>query len=196
MLEKGRISDKFFSSAVSLSPQNVRIWDEWALLYMNVLPDGNAALERLLTALEIDPAYHWTYGLLGEYYSRLAENTDTDADVTKNLAIAADYFSQALDKRAPGEAQARYGYALALGGVASQIGNYQRSIDAYTVAVKLSPNGNDIWRVEEVIATLYIQLEDYESALPHAFNSASKAPPEEEQRLRNLVEQLQQLIAE
>ncbi len=195
MLEKGRISDKYFTSAVSLSPQNVRIWDEWALLYMNVLPDVDAALERLMTALEIDPAYHWTYGLLGEYYSRLAQNADAD-DVTKDLAIAADYFSQALDKRAPGEPQARYGYALALGGVASQIGDFERAIDAYNVAVELSPNGNDIWRVEEAIATLYIQLEDYESALPHAYNSASKAPPEEGERLGNLVAQLQQLLEE
>ena len=193
-LEKGQISDKYFASAVSLSPQNARIWDEWALLYMNILPDGEAALERLMTALDIDPAYHWTYGLLGEYYSRLAQQVDASDDAAKNLAIAADYFTQALDKRAPGETQALYGYALALGGVASQLGDYERAIDAYTIAVEISPNGNDTWRVEEAIATLYIQLEDYESALPHAFNSAGKAPPEEEERLRNLVEQLQQFL--
>ena len=193
-LEKGQISDKYFASAVSLSPQNVRIWDEWALLYMNILSDEDAALERLMTALEIDPAYHWTYGLLGEYYSRLAQQVDTAEDPQKHLAIAADYFSQALDKRAPGEPQARYGYALALGGAASQLGDYERAIDAYTIAVELSTNSNDTWRVEEAIATLYIQLEDYELALLHALNSAGSAPPEEQERLRNLVEQLQQLL--
>jgi tetratricopeptide (TPR) repeat protein len=193
-LEKGQISDKYFASAVSLSPQNVRIWDEWALLYMNILSDEDAALERLMTALEIDPAYHWTYGLLGEYYSRLAQQVDSAGDPHKYLAIAADYFSQALDKRAPGEPQARYGYALALGGAASQLGDYKRAIDAYTVAVELSTNNKDTWRVEEAIATLYIQLEDYELALLHALNSTGSAPPEEQERLRNLVEQLQQLL--
>ncbi|MCK4725681.1 MAG: tetratricopeptide repeat protein, partial [Anaerolineales bacterium] len=146
------------------------------------------------TALEIDPAYHWTYGLLGEYYSRLAQQVDTAEDPQKHLAIAADYFAQALDKRTPGEPQARYGYALALGGAASQLGNYERAIDAYTIAVELSTNSNDTWRVEEAIATLYIQLEDYELALLHALNSAGSAPPEEQERLRNLVEQLQQLL--
>ena len=47
---------------------------------------------------------------------------------------------------------------------------------------------------EPAIATLYIQLEDYELALLHALNSTGSAPPEEQERLRNLVEQLQQLL--
>ncbi len=193
-LDKAEISDKYFASAVSLSPQNARIWDEWALLYMNILPERDAALERLMTALDIDPSYHWTYGLLGEYYSRLSQQMDASDDAIKYLDVAADYFSQALTKRAPGEPQARYGYALGLAGAASQIGDYGRAIDAYKLAVELAPNSNDTWRVEEAIATLYIQLEDYESAVPHALNATSKAPPEEGERLRNLVEQLQQLL--
>jgi tetratricopeptide (TPR) repeat protein/O-antigen ligase len=71
---RGEISSGYFSRATTLSPHNARLWDEWGILYLNILQQPDEALVRFSHALEIDPTYDWTHALLGDYYVREVQN--------------------------------------------------------------------------------------------------------------------------
>ena len=93
----GETSSDYFSKAVILSPQNARIWDEWAVLYLNVFQDLDEVFDRLTQSLEIDPYYDWTHALMGDYYTRLAQATDDPASKEQALQKAAEHYTQAFE---------------------------------------------------------------------------------------------------
>lgn len=68
--------------------------------------------------------------------------------------------------------------------VPEAIGYYQQAIDA-------APNNVAVWRVEEVIASLYIQLGDAQSASLYLTRAIQSAPSDEAGRLQVLLNQLQ-----
>ncbi len=189
---KANISAEYFSKAVTLSPKNARIWDEWALLYLNILNQPQEAYQRMMNALDIDPDYHWTYGLLSEYYTRNSKNQNDPETASSDLKMAATYLNKALELRTPGEPDAKYGYALSLGGIETQLGNYLSAIEAYNTAIEQAPSNADTWKIEEAIVTLYVQLGDYNHATTHALNAISLAPDDQKERLQNLLDQLLQ----
>jgi tetratricopeptide (TPR) repeat protein len=184
-------SADYFSRAVTLSPKNARIWDEWALLYLNILNQPQNALDRLNHALEIDPGYHWTYALLGEYYSRQARELSEDSDRSEALAKAAETYTQALALTGKRDLIEKHNYGLALGGIYVQQGRYDEAIMVYLQAIDDAPNGAVLWRVEEAIASLYAQQGDSENALLHVINAFQSAPEDQRDRLQNIVNQLQ-----
>jgi tetratricopeptide (TPR) repeat protein len=189
--EMALTSADYFSRAVTLSPKNARIWDEWALLYLNILNQPQNALDRLNHALEIDPGYHWTYALLGEYYSRQARELSEDSDRSEALAKAAETYTQALALTGKRDLIEKHNYGLALGGIYVQQGRYDEAIMVYLQAIDDAPNGAVLWRVEEAIASLYAQQGDSENALLHVINAFQSAPEDQRDRLQNIVNQLQ-----
>jgi tetratricopeptide (TPR) repeat protein len=190
--EKASESDHYFSKAVVLSPNSARLWDEWALLYLNVLGKPDEAVDRLEHALDIDPKYHWTYALLAEYHNRNSKSAE-DADQQKSeLTRAADYYAQALALPTPGEPAAKYNYAVTLAGMKTQLGEMGEAIDAYEQALEVAPKQAEKWRVEETIANLYVQLGDAPNALVHFQNALQLAPQDQIERLNNLVAQFTQ----
>jgi tetratricopeptide (TPR) repeat protein len=189
---KAEVSDQYFSTAVTLSPNNARIWDEWGLLYLNILNQPQGALDRFQHALQIDSEYHWTHGLLGEYYTRMAQSLDNPSEKSQALMQADQHFEKALELPTPGEPQAKYGYALSLGGVRAQLGQLIPAIQAYQMAIEEAPNNKDIWRIEEAVASLYIQNGNMQKAFSHAQRALSLAPEGEKDRLQSLIAQLQQ----
>ncbi|MGE5124091.1 MAG: hypothetical protein ACM3H7_06200, partial [Acidobacteriaceae bacterium] len=70
------------------------------------------------------------------------------------LQKAADSYQKALELVAPND-PLRYNYALALGGVDTQLDRPQDAITAYQQALQASPQSPDNWRIEETIARLY-----------------------------------------
>lgn len=189
--QKGSDSDQFFSKALTLSPNNARLYDEWALLYLNVLQDTGEAKARLNKALAIDPEYHWTYALIGETNLReLRASQDPQVKQTAYEA-AVEYYTKALAMPTPGEPSAKYNYALALGSTHAQMNHYPEAIQSYLQAVDLAPAGTDLWRVEEAIASLYVQLGDPASAVPHVQKALETAPDDQLARLQSLLAQLQ-----
>jgi len=192
--KKGEISADYFSRAVTLSPNNARIWDEWALLFLNILNEPEEAYQRLMHALDIDQEYHWTYALLGEYYARQARSVGTEEKATLAYQKAADYYARALDSPTPGEPQAKYNYALALGGVRAQLGDMDGAREAYLTALEKAPRNAEVWRVEEALASLYAQQKDWPNALLYAQSALGKAPEGQRERLQTLIQQLQQFL--
>lgn len=92
--QRAEKSSQYFSRAVTLSPNSARLWDEWAYLYLLIIGDNDKAYEYLQQALEIDPYYDWTYGLLGDYYAQKAQFNDAIASYKKALELEA----QGIDK--------------------------------------------------------------------------------------------------
>ena len=190
--EKAEISSDYFSKAVKLSPNNARLWDEWALLLLNTLKRPEEAFERLTQSKEIDAEYHWTYGLLGDYYAQKSREADSQEAQVDALQKAAENYARALDLPAPGEPQASFSYALALGNTLTQLLDFGKAIQAYQRALETAPAGAETWRIEEVIANLFVELGDRSNALIHAQNALNGAPEAQRDQLQQLINQLSQ----
>ena len=186
--KKAETSDYYFSRAVTLSPNSARLWDEWALLYLNLLGDPGSALERLEHAQSIDPKYHWTYALLAEYHVDNSRNLSDADQKREELQAAADYYRKAMELPTPGEPAARFNYSLGLANIQAQLGDFAGAIDTYLQALELAPSGTETWRIEEALGNLYAKTGDYPSALIHYQNALQMAPDDQKDRLQNNID--------
>lgn len=190
--EKILQADRYYSRAVTLSPNNARIWDEWSLIYVNLLDDPEKAMGRMETALKIDPKYHWTYALLGDFNNRKSRDENDPQKKREYQEIAADYYAQALALPAPDDPTAKYNYAINLGALKTQLDDVNGAIEAYQQALEAAPKTVEIWRIEETLGTLYVKNGDYVNALIHFQNALTQAPDEQKERIRNIISQLSQ----
>lgn len=190
--ERASQSEEYFSRAVVLSPNSARLWDEWALLYLNTLQLPDEGYQRLTRALEIDPYYDWTYGLLGDYYARyIAGAADIQPEAKyKALQQAAENYSQALKLAGADSASLKLNYAIALGSIYSQLGDGAQAIAAYEQALQISPNYSESWRIQEALARLYAQMGDPVRALDYARQAMNTAPDDQKERLQELITQI------
>lgn len=186
-----RTASGYYERALKLSPNDARLWDEWAALFLELLPRPAEAYPRLLRALELDPAYDWTHGLLGEYYALLAEERAEAAEKRQALERAAGYYAEAL-RLAPEEEQlARYGYAISLGGVNVRLERLEPAIGAYRQAIAINPQAESRWQVEEIVSRIYAQIGDRENAILHATYALALAPAPRQGALRAWLAGLQ-----
>ena len=191
LTERGETAIDYFTRAVTLSPNNARLWDEWALLYLTVLDNPTEAYARLSQALAIDNQYDWTHGLLGDYYYQQAQGLSEPADQRKMLDQAGGHYQEAIELAPLRDSQNKYSYALGLAGVQVQANQAQQAIQSYELALELAPNTPDRWRIEETMGKLYVQAGDEQQALVHLSNALALAPSNEMQRLQDLIGQLQ-----
>jgi len=187
----GKTSSDYFSKAVVLSPQNARLWDEWAVLYLNVFQDLDEVFDRLTRSLELDPYYDWTHALLGDYYTRLAQATDDPASEEQALQKAAEHYTQAVELAAKNDLHAKYNYLLVLANTHIQLNQPQLAIQAYNQALELGINQQDNWRIEETIGRIFAQMGDFEKAFFWLTRALMSAPEEEQERLQSMVAQLE-----
>ena len=189
--QRAQTSSDYFSKAVTLSPNNARLWDEWAFLLMNVMQKPDEADQRLTHALEIDPYYDWTYALLADYTARSVQASPDVTESQKQQALqkAADGYTQALKLVDPSDTQSKYNYALSLASVETLLGKSDQAVSAYTQALQLFPNNTDGWQIEEKIAHLYADQGDMANAILHAQNALNTAPQTQISRLQSLINQ-------
>jgi tetratricopeptide (TPR) repeat protein len=188
--ERARSAENFFSRAVVLSPNNARLWGEYALVYMNLLGQPEEGFKILQRALLLDPNYDWTYALIGDYYVRFQANT-ASSEQEKQFAFqkGMEYYQAALDLAEPGSSLL-YNYHLALAGVQVELGMAVQALEHYLQALSLLPNSVDNWRIEEVVARLYLQLGEREKALLYARSAISSAPENYQPVLQELIDQI------
>lgn len=186
---RARQADDYFARALSLSPNNARLWDEWGAHIMNEMDDPPRALACLERALALDPSYDWTYALLGEYYGRLVSTRPGQSDDERRQALlqAATYYRKALDLADPSQAQLYFGYLLAYGGVLAQLERTAEAIQAYESALQTLPESPNRWRIEAILAQLYAHLGDTQSALRYALSALEQAPPDQRAAVEELV---------
>jgi tetratricopeptide (TPR) repeat protein len=187
--ERALIAEKYFTGAVMLSPHSARLYDEFALLYLNVLNEPEKGYQKIQQALEIDPYYDWSYALLGDYYARFVAGSPGISPQDRQAALekAAEAYQKAVDMVGSGDL--RYNYLLALAGTQAELVQIENAIESYLLALEISPDPTQNWRVEEVLARLFIQIGDFDNALLYAQRALAGAPEDQKARLQELVTQ-------
>ncbi|MDD2695560.1 MAG: O-antigen ligase family protein, partial [Anaerolineales bacterium] len=188
-LERGMISDEYFEKALVLSPNNSRIWDEWAILYLNILDQPQRALELLQRSAELDPYYDWTHALLGEYYGQESELATDPTAREKNLDKSIFHFSEAT--RLARDTSSKLNYTLAQAQLYISRDDPQTAIDLLQEALGYSPGQNELWRIQNTMAQLYVQLGDKSNAMFFANQALLTAPEDQKVTIQTLLTQIQ-----
>ena len=189
----------YYQTAVTLSPNNSSLWDEWAVLLMQVVGQSQVALSKLEHALELDSSYSFTHGLLGDYYLRLA-NSDINVSAKEDaLRMAARYYRNAAEvaKKTDQTSKASYLVSLAnvyvvMAGLDSQNvdrAQLKQAIDVLLESIDAGIGINDLWKVQEAIANLYLQLGDKSLAQYYANQALEGAPNSVITRIQELISQ-------
>lgn len=182
--KRAGISETYFQAALKLSPRNARLWDEWAMLYLNVLNQPEKALECIQTALDLDPSYDWSYALLGDYYSGMATAYQSDSQLQKEaLQNAAQSYQNAFLKVDQENSQMRFNYALALGSIQLQLGQLESADQSLLLAYGLA-QPEDRWRVLEAMGLLSMQKGEFDQAENYLNQALDNAPQDMQERLR------------
>lgn len=191
-IERASKSDHYFSRAVVLKPKDAKLWDEWALLNLNLLHRPEEALTQMKTSLAIDPYYDWTYGLLGDYTQEFqAEQSTQGSDGwRKALEQAAAYYESALSFADANNSPFKYNYVISLAGIQVQLDRIEDAIENYQLALQIAPDSPDNWKILETLARLYDRIGDRANAIANAIAAASSAPEDQKSRLQDLISEV------
>jgi tetratricopeptide (TPR) repeat protein len=185
-------SSDYYARAVVLSPNNTGIWNEWAVLYLGLLQNPTKAVELLEHSLEVDPAYFGTYGMLAQYYAQDARQV---ADETLKQAAyenAVTTYREAINHvKRNRDAATKYGYLLELADLQTVFEDYEAAIATYEEALPLASD-KQIWRIEEALAKLYLQIGQKDTALSMAASALENAPDNQKTRVQELIALIQQ----
>ena len=200
---RGQQASNYYGVAVKLSPYNPTLWGEWAILLLDVLRQPELALEKLNHAVELDDQYSFTQGLMGDYYRSLARAQADKEAKRAALETAATYYQRAYDVTTFREVASRSSYLVSLGNIYIELANLdpqnidnalvQQAIDSYLQALEAGPKAADVWKIEETVAKLYVQLGDKVSALTHANAALAAAPEAQQARVQQLIDQISAL---
>ncbi len=188
--ERAMEAEEYFSKALRLSPNNARLWDEWAMLYLNLLNQPEKAYERIQTALNLDSSYDWSYALLGDYYNRKAATSQEDGS-SKNEALlnAAQAYQNALMKAGSENPQLRFSYALALGSIQLQLRQFATAHETLVLALSLA-QPEDQWRALEALALLSLNQGERDLAEDYINQALAVAPQDAQEQLRQWLAEI------
>ncbi|GAB4476896.1 MAG: hypothetical protein Kow0088_15160 [Anaerolineales bacterium] len=188
--ERFQTSDKYFAQAVSLSPNNSRLWGEWAVLLMSNEKTHDQALPKLMTAYQLDPNYDWLAYLFGEYYRLQASRMEEGEERQKAIELAVSNYQKAASLTEDNISKKTYFLMAAQMAIEGNLNS--QAIDALEQVLTLSPNEIDSWKYEQTLAQLYLNAGQKELALLHAQNALKLSPPDQQQELENLLQQITQ----
>lgn len=190
--EKARQSDAMYARVVQLSPNNPTLWIEWGRVLATLLDDPDGALEKFQHAYQLDPVYDQALVALADFYYNQSRRLQGEARV-EALQKAASYYQDALRQQKWRNKQVSFGYAVNAGAALAESGAYTDAIAMYTSALEHAPNNPQAWRVSEALVGLYMQLQDYPSAVAAAQKALLLAPDDQKSRLSVLLQQVQSL---
>ncbi len=195
--QKIKLSERYYATALKLSPNNVRLWNESAYLAYRLQKQPEKALEFLNRALEVDPSYDWTYGQLGDIRAWQAEQNSVPNERQLLFEQAITYYRQS--QSLSGEPQQKYNVNLSLGEALARLGRNAEAIDEYENALKSPFSARSSWRIQETLARLYSLDGDQTRALEYAAaaysTAAQTAAAEDQARLKALIDQIQSHIS-
>lgn len=197
--DRAQKASDYYSTAVMLSPNNSTLWDEWAILFMQLVGQPQQAFDRLQHAMALDEKYSFTQGLLGDYYLRIATSaTDTSAKV-QALTTSASYYRTAADVWKSTDTTSKASYLVSLGNVYTIIAGIdpqninqeklQQAIDALLESIDAGLSQTDLWKVQEAVAKLYLQHGDKADAQYFANQALLTAPASATSRIQDLITQ-------
>jgi tetratricopeptide (TPR) repeat protein len=130
---------------------------------------------------------------MADYYMR-AGFTLTDTVARQDaLGKAVEHYQEAIQYSKSSESQAKIGYLVGLASATIELGDLSKAVKAYQDAIALKPQVNDLWRLEEAVARLYLQMGDKTNALAHANLSLQAAPEDQMDKIKSLIAQINEL---
>jgi tetratricopeptide (TPR) repeat protein len=203
LTERAQQASDYYATAITLSPNNSTLWDEWAVLYMQLLNEPQQALERLNHALQLDNEYSFTQGLLGDYYLMIATSADDTTSKKQAYMTAASYYRTAADVTKPGDTTSKAAYLVSLGNVLSLSAGLEspninhdqllQAISALKEAIDAGVSSSDLWKIQQAIAKLYLQLGDKANAQDYAILALRGAPESASDQVQQLITNIQSL---
>jgi hypothetical protein len=201
--QRAQKASDYYATAVELSPNNSTLWDEWAVLYMQLIGQPDQAYQRLQHALSLDPQYNYTQGLLGDYYQRVASSTNNISEKQQALEKARDYYKTAADVSKYTDVNTKASYIASMANIYAQLATlnpdnvdnsqYQQAIAVLQQYIDAGLRANDLWQVQETLAKLYIQIGDKANAQYYAGQALDNAPSSATDRIQALITQTQSL---
>jgi O-antigen ligase/NADH:ubiquinone oxidoreductase subunit 6 (subunit J) len=201
--DRSQKASDYYATAVLLSPNNSTLWDEWAILFMQLIGNPQQALDRLQHALQLDPKFSYTQGLLGDYYLRIANSSNDIQSKEQALQTAAGYYNAAADVAKSTDPTSKASYLVSLGNVYSMLAvadpqnvdreQLQLSINALLESIDAGLSSSDLWKIQEAIAKLYLQMQDKKNAQYYANQALINAPSSMVSGIQDLITQTQSL---
>jgi tetratricopeptide (TPR) repeat protein len=201
--DRAQKANDYYATAVMLSPNNSTLWDEWAVLYMQVIGQAQQALERLQHAMELDPKFSFTNGLLGDYYLRIANSQTDVAAKEQSFQMAADYYRTAANVAKYTDTTSKASYLVSLSNVYIQMASMDteninrdqlsQAINVLLESIDAGLSSNDLWKVQEALAKLYLQLGNKANSQYYAKLALAGAPSTATSRIQDLITQTQTL---
>jgi tetratricopeptide (TPR) repeat protein len=189
--ERANQASVYYSRSVVLSPNNPNLWIEWSQLYMDVFRQTSIGFDYLKHALDLDPQYSLSEGLMGDYYLRMSQALTDTVQRNQNLEQAAEYYTEAVKVAVTSEKQSKISFLFSLGNVYRLLNKPDQAIQALEQGIKQKPTTTDLFRFEMSLADLYYQQKDYANSLIHAQNALAVAPDNQKKSVQDYISKLQ-----
>lgn len=183
--ERATKSDQFYVQATTLSPNNVGLWNEWALVKFQLLSDGVGALEKLNHSVELDDTFDQTYQYLGDYYAWEAARQTDEAARQPLYAKAIAAYQQGVE-RAQTRATSLLGIRIGLAQVYQNTLQIPLAIQEYLKVAELNAGASQ-WQVFRVLGVLFQQSGDNAQARNYLQQAIALAPEAEKANLEALL---------
>ena len=179
---KAARGDEFYRQALSLSPHNAGLWNEWAVLAYQLLSDGDTAQARLDESFRLDSNYEQTYQFQGDLYTWRA-NQAAEADAKQAwYQKAIDAYQHGITMAARrGSPDLNLRIGLASGYAVTQ--QFQAAIEQYLLAAPKAAS-NQQWQIYQAVAELYRQLGDAAQARAYGQLALDGAPDSNKPQLQ------------
>lgn len=192
--ERAATADQYYATATTLSPHNSNLWVEWYQLYMDVIRDYDAALERITQALTLDQNYALSQAMLGNYYLRIVTTlTDTTA-ISDTYRLAVAQFEHAADVTRPAERADRMRYLAVAGDIYTRFLNQpEKAIETYEKALAIEVTYADRWKLQYALGGLYLLQGNKTLAMENASAALAGAPETQKATVQALVTRIEAL---
>jgi tetratricopeptide (TPR) repeat protein len=134
------------------------------------------AFDRTLEhSLELDPGFEQTWLICGDTSREQGETEE-----------AIECYQEALNLS---PRQPQVWRVLADTYIASE--RWEDAIDALEQVVEIQPKANDIWNIHQVMAQLYLQMGQQDTALEQALKALETAPEDQKAAVQTLITQIE-----
>ncbi|HID53827.1 MAG TPA: tetratricopeptide repeat protein [Anaerolineae bacterium] len=179
-------AEKYYLDALSLSPQNSVIRNEYARLLLNLKQDCSGAIRVFEDSVAIDPYYTETYFDLAQTYQACAAGQPEDAQEEMKQKAAETVLGATEQRPNDSRVWVRAGQIL------HDLGDYEGAVAAYEQVRQLDPQGQLVtsWNLDFLLAQSYAAQGQIEQAVVLTQNALVAAPPQYTEQIQQFLNQL------
>jgi tetratricopeptide (TPR) repeat protein len=180
--ERINIASDYYEAAMSLSPNNAVIINEYARLAFILGQDCDRALALFGRSQERDPYYATTLYEKYEVLRACGDQEETEAEKLHYYELAAETLSGFLSRQSrPAQEW------LQLAGLYVVLERFDEAFDAYTRASEVRGDDLEQWRIDFTLADMYFQEGQLDKAEEFGLKALEAVPDE-------LIPQLQEFL--